>query len=239
MKTCYVFACGPSIKDQDLKKIKDNPCVTISNFFVHPEFQNMNVKYHIFGHLHHPITYEMGVAWFKECETCLNKKTKVLIHIKDKHIVTNNNLFVNNEVIYWDNDGQFPETIPNRMGHYETIAQIGLQMGYYVAKQESIDQVLVMGIDHSWVNHVGETKHFYDESQSVLSRMGYNEWFWFTGRGGVCNDSDLEREKIILNQMNNSYREYGELCEKRGVSVYNGTPNSLITGLKFFKNTVQ
>jgi hypothetical protein len=44
MKTCYVFACGPSIKTQDLSNLQDSPCVTISNFFVHPEFQNMNVN---------------------------------------------------------------------------------------------------------------------------------------------------------------------------------------------------
>jgi len=228
MKTCYVFACGPSIKDQDLKKIKDSPCVTISNFFVHPEFQNMNIKYHIFGNLHHPISYDMGVAWFKECEEKLNSSTKIMVHIDQKPLVEDNGLFKNNEVIFWSENGHFPETLPNNVDSYISVSQIGLQIGYLVAKEENINEVIIMGIDHSWVNHVNQSKHFYEESESVLVRMGYNEWF------NVYNKEQGEQmERQNLANLDNTYASYRNLFKNGGIDLYNGTPNSLITSLEF------
>jgi hypothetical protein len=228
MSTCFVLACGPSIKEQNLKKIGSNPCVTISNFFVHPDFELLDVRYHIFGNLHDPITNEMGVAWFKECEQKLKTSTKVMVHMEQKKLVESNNLFLKNEVIYWTENGVFPLSLPNQVDTYASISQIALQMGYFVAKNDNINEVIIMGIDHSWVNHVNQSKHFYEESESVLVRMGYNEWF------NVHNQNHGEEmERQNLNRLNNIYNFYGQKFKEYEIFLYNGTPNSLVTSLEF------
>ena len=224
MNTCYVMACGPSIKEQDISYLKGKPCVTISNFFVHPEFENLDIKYHIFGGLHAPITRDMGIAWFKEAEIKMKDGTKVMVHEDERDIVENNNLFEKQEVIYWEGGGSFPSTIPNKIDGYVSISQVALQVGIHVAQNMDLENVILMGIDHSWVNHVNTSKHFYDEDESVITRMGYNEWF------NVHNQQQgeaMERDNLV--KLSNEYDRYKVLSEPLGINVFNGTPNSMIT----------
>ena len=226
MKTCYVLACGPSIKEQDLTYLRNKPCITISNFFVHPEFINMDIKYHIFGRLHEPITTEMGIAWFTEAQNRMSSGQKVMVHSGDRGIVESNSLFTNQEVIYWSEGGVFPETIPERVDNYVSISQVALQVGIKVALDEEFDDVIILGIDHSWVNHVNVSKHFYEEDESVLTRLGYNEWF------NVHNKEQGEAmERTNLVRLSGAYDNYRNIANNLGVNVFNGTPNSLITSL--------
>jgi hypothetical protein len=78
------------------------------------------------------------------------------------------------------------------------------------------------------VNHVNQSKHFYEESESVLVRMGYNEWF------NVHNQNHGEEmERQNLNRLNNIYNFYGQKFKEYEIFLYNGTPNSLVTSLEF------
>lgn len=228
MNECYVLACGPSIKNQDLKQLKGKPCISISNFFVHKEFDNLNIKYHIFGSLHPPITYEMGVAWFKEAESKINKDTIIMVHKNDEGLINNNQLFQGHKVIFWSDNGSFPNTLLNYIDDYISVSQIALQVGVYYSLNNDIKNVIMLGIDHSWVNHINESRHFYEENESVLNRMGYNEWF-----NHIDDKKSEETEKNNLIKLSDLYMKYFDIAKTLGINVFNGTPNSLVTNLPF------
>ena len=43
----FLLGCGPSIKTQDLKPLANEICMSVSNFFVHPDFDLIQPAYHI------------------------------------------------------------------------------------------------------------------------------------------------------------------------------------------------
>lgn len=220
---CYVLACGPSIKDQDLKKIKNSPCITISNFFVHEEFENLNVECHIFAKLHNPITPQMGIAWFKEAELKFKKNQKVMVHYSDKDLVEENKIFKNQNVIYWKDGSDFGNNFPYEVGPYLSASQLALQYAIYL----NTKNIYLLGIDHSWSNHVNQSKHFYEENQSVLTRMGYNEWF-----NSYDNETAKQIELDNLDRLSSIYLYYDNICKEKQINLFNSTPGSMITCLK-------
>ncbi len=246
-KTCYLLACGPSIKNQDLTKIKDNPCVSISNFFVHDLFSKLNIKYHVFGARHNPITERMYLNWMLESSHKINPKTNILISDLDRKLFKENTIFTKHNVIFWSylsKNKKFLFSILHKLSFVKSfnkllswlavsklphlmipskgVAQIGLQICLHLALKEKINKIVILGIDHSWSKHVGTSKHFYEENQHSLVRDGYNEWF---------STPTQEEEEINLKAINDLYLRYYTIAEELGVTILNGTPASMITSL--------
>ena len=226
MNTYYILACGPSIKDQDITYLRDKHCITISNFFVHPEFENLNITYHLFPNLHHPITTPMGIAWFQEGEKKFKDGQKIMVHIGQKDMIEDNNLFEKQQVLYWDRGGTCPSTLPHQVDDYVSMSQVALQVGIYEAQRDNIKNIIIMGIDHSWINHIYESKHFYKEEENVMNKMGYTEWF-----GTSTPEEALRMEKNNLVGLSNLYEKYRNIALSLGIEIFNGTPNSTITTL--------
>lgn len=225
-KHCYVLASGPSIKNQDLSKLKGLPFVSFSNSFVHHLYSEFDVKYHLFPFLHNPITEEMGIKWFKESENIISKNTKILIHHTEKKIINQEALFSSFDLSYYDNTGLFPDDLPNKLSPFISLSQAAMQVAVHVCIENNLSSVVMLGIDHSWVNHPHESRHFYNENESVLNRMGYNEWY---------NTKDIESSRIMeyqnLIKLDSFYKKYYEASKKIGITIYNGTPGSMIKSL--------
>ena len=67
-KKCFILGCGPSIKDQDLSMLEVHLSLSVSNFFIHPDFKKIKPEFHAFAATHDPITDEQMVAWLKDAE---------------------------------------------------------------------------------------------------------------------------------------------------------------------------
>src|SRR3989344_3781875 len=100
-KKCFILATGPSIKKQNLKKLLGEPCISVSNFFVHPDFKTIAPVFHVFASSHRPITSEQMASWFTDAEKHFPEGQKVLVSITDKPIVENNHLFKKQKVFYY------------------------------------------------------------------------------------------------------------------------------------------
>ena len=78
-------------------------------------------------------------------------------------------------------------------------------------------KICLLGCDHDWILHLGETRHFYDEKYSVLSRMDYNEWF-----GGTEHQFESH-----LNLWR-GYKAIRDYSAKLGIKIYNLSPVSIL-----------
>jgi len=166
----------------------------------------------------------MYTVWFKEAEARFNSGMKVMIHHNDKHIVDDNDLFKKQEVVYFTAGGTFPNTFPDQVDNFLSISQIGLQYGIHTKPEN----VIMLGIDHSWVNHVGVSKHFYAEEECVLTRMGLSEWTNITSK-----EQGIAMEIRNLGNLSNIYSRYHDIAKGLGVNIFNGTPNSMVNSLPF------
>ena len=63
---CFILATGPSINSQSLRDLAGQTCISVSNFFVHPDCSAIRPRYHCVAPFHPPITEEAWQTWLAE-----------------------------------------------------------------------------------------------------------------------------------------------------------------------------
>lgn len=161
---CFILGAGSSIKKQDLKKLKGETVISVSNTFVHPDFPLFRPRYHvlpsIFGHTMYET--EQYVKWLKEME----EKTfdaEMFFHYGDKGHIDANGLFSGRTVHWveyaeWDGSFETPldlSKVPAVWSVSELAITVALFMGF--------EKIYLLGLDHDWFN--GPLVYFYDEKK--------------------------------------------------------------------------
>ena len=219
-KTCYILACGPSINEMDLSKLKGEDCISVSNFFVHPLYNEIQPKYHVFAQRHEPITEEQLVEWFKDFAAKTSFESKLIFSAKDfcsLEEVVNKGLI---ESYCYELTDELPEnfeqiTLEKPLPRIQTVVHIAM----YLAISLGYKEINLLGVDHDWILNFGRSNHFYNKSDNKLVSKGYNE---FEGQ------TDLEyqfKTHIVLWKIYKSIKKY---AIKKGVTINNLTVNSLL-----------
>ncbi|MBI5643010.1 MAG: hypothetical protein HY954_06015 [Deltaproteobacteria bacterium] len=161
---CFILGAGSSIKKQDLKKLKGETVISVSNTFVHPDYPLFRPRYHvlpsIFGHTMH--STDKFVKWLKEME----QKTfdaEMFFHYGDKGPIETHGLFRNRTVHWieycaWDGSPNTPldlSNVPTIWSVSELAITAALFMGF--------EKIYLLGMDHDWFN--GPLVYFYDEKK--------------------------------------------------------------------------
>lgn len=161
---CFILGAGSSIKKQDLKKLKGEAVISVSNTFVHPDFPLFRPRYHVlpsvFGHK----MYDTGefIKWLKEME----EKTfdaEMFFHYGDRGPIEKNGLFRDRTVHWveyarWDGSPDTPldlSNVPAVWSVSELAITIALFMGF--------EEIYLLGFDHDWFK--GPLVYFFDEKK--------------------------------------------------------------------------
>lgn len=217
-KRCFIIATGPSIKTQNLGQIQGEMCISVSNFFIHPDFNKIKPRYHLFAASHPPITNEQYTALLRDAEKHFPDGQSVLISVTDRHLVEDNGLFKSQKVYYYylggkdlakESDIDFSREIPL----IQTSAQTALYLGFYLGCKE----FYMLGCDHNWVLNIGKVEHFYEEKNNAMTQLGYNGW----------HSEDLGVEFASCANVWRIYRLIREYAKDRKISIYN-SPSSLL-----------
>ncbi|MDO8590884.1 MAG: hypothetical protein Q7R65_02800 [bacterium] len=215
----FILATGPSIKTQNLKILSGQLSISVSNFFVHPDFQIIKPEYHIFAPFHPPITEDQSVKLFADAERHFPEGQKVFVSTTDRYIVEKYGLLKTSNIYYYapghkeldPNDKlDFTKQIPG----IQTSPHIAMYLALFLGAKE----IILLGCDHDWILHLKETRHFYDEKESVLTQNNYNEW----------EGHDLEVELRSYLSLWQKYKKIKSYAAGRSVSIYNATPSSLL-----------
>lgn len=217
-RRAFVIATGPSIKNQDLKKLAGELCISVSNFFVHPDFPIIKPEYHLFAPTHMPLTPEQFSTWMKDAEAHFPEGQNVLISVTDKHIIDKYGLLKKQNVYYYfvkRKTLEASETIDfsKPLPAIQTSVHIGIYLGVYLG----VSEIYLLGCDHDWILHLGETRHFYDEKKSVLSQANYDEWA-----------PDLEPEFAAYVNLWKIYKLIRNYARSHNIRLVNCTPGSLL-----------
>lgn len=217
-KRAFILATGPSIKNQDLKKLAGEYCISVSNFFVHPDFKVIKPTYHLFVMSHSPITEEQWKVWMQDAEKKLPEGQNLLVGAADKIVLDKYSVFKKQNLFYYmfgrkpmgaSTGVDFTKRLPNT----QTSAQIALCLALYSGATE----IYLLGADHDWILHIGESHHFYDEKKSTLMQQGYKEW-----------TTPLEAQFESYLNLWKVYRGIKEYADAREIKIYNATPGSLL-----------
>jgi hypothetical protein len=218
-KTCFILACGPSINEMDLSRLNGKDCISVSNFFVHPIFNELKPKFHVFAPIHEPITDEQFINWLKDYELKSLFNQKVFCHIDFYSKIKNNKILTNKEVVFYgvnnSNINDFNNfSLTDDFPTYQTVVHLAI----YIAISLGYKEINLLGVDHSWLFNFGKTVHFYSEEQSALFTSNYNEH----------ELTDLEDQFKNHQRLWYIYKLIKNYCSNNNIKIFNCTPNSFL-----------
>ncbi len=218
-KTCYILACGPSINEMDLSILKGKDCISVSNFFVHPLYNEIQPKYHVFAPTHEPITEQQYNSWITDYSSKTNFKTKLILNAFDREITDKVAFKEDIKRYYYELTDKMPEfyndiQLDQPLPRIQTVVHIAI----YAAFSLGYKEIRLLGVDHNWLLTHGKSSHFYKENESELTNKGYVEY---------NEDVDWELQlqcNLNLWKVYKSIKKY----TKTNIRIINNTENSLL-----------
>ena len=96
---CFILATGPSIKKQDLKLLRGETCIALSNFFVHQDYKFIEPSYHCVAGYHEPIPKTGWTEWLYEMESTTGNAS-MFFSLADRENIERQGLYSKREIHY-------------------------------------------------------------------------------------------------------------------------------------------
>jgi hypothetical protein len=216
---CFILATGPSIKKQDLKVLKDENCIAVSNFFVHRDYSTIKPKYYCIAPYHSPITEEAWQNFMAELDRGTEDE-KLFFGLSDRIRNLKNCHFADRDVFFlnfggsWDNTIHLEIDISHKIPGPQSVTIMALYIAIYMGFKE----IYLLGCDHDWILHYGKSVHFYNENNHALVNCGYNEFEGY----------DLEIELECNLNLWRQYKYLKKIAENKRLKIYNATQGGLL-----------
>lgn len=214
-KVGFLLATGPSIKYQNLKKLKNFDCFSISSFFFHKDVKIIKPKFHFFAPYHKPIFINDWIKWIKLADNSLPKETKIVLSINDKNRIAKFNLLKNREIIYLyfssfikiKNTIDITKPLPPLYTGPLMALPFMIYMGYKT--------IYLVGCDSDNLKNYGKKiQNFYSQKLEV-KRGSDKPW-----KLGIIKE--IENNLRVFNEFNN----YKIFCERNNIKIINLSKNS-------------
>jgi hypothetical protein len=216
---CFVLATGPSIQRQDLSALAGEHLIAVSNFFVHPLFAKLAPRYYCVAPFHPPLTETAYHNWLAEmgsAQSALPECT-AFFDLADLGRVRAAGTFRDERVRFVATSPHARPARPRLTGLLRSPQSITL-LALQVAIDLGFAEVQLLGCDHDWILHLGESRHFYAESEHAANRAGYDEWFG-ANVGAYCAD---------YVRLWDQYLWIRGVAETAGVRILNATDGGLL-----------
>jgi len=161
---CFILGAGSSIKKQNLKRLRGEIVISVSNAFVHHDFPMFRPKYHVLPPLlqSHGRLYPQDelIGWLKEMEQ-QTFDAEMVFHIGDQDMIRSHGLFKNRKIHWvdyfeWD-EVRRPEIDLSKVLKIWSVSELAITVAVYMG----FDKIYLLGFDHDWFN--GPYAYFYDE----------------------------------------------------------------------------
>ena len=214
-KEGFLLATGPSIKNQNLKKLKNFDCFSVSSFFLHKDIKKIKPKFHFFAPYHKPLKINDWIKWIKNADKLLPKDTKIVLSIKDKDRIKKFRLLKNREKFYLyfssfvkiKNRIDITKPLPSLQTVPLMVLPFMIYMGY--------SKIYLVGCDSNNLKNYGnKIENFYNQSLEVKKGANYPWKF------GIIKE--LENNLNLFNQ----FKNYKKLSNKLNIKIINLSKNS-------------
>lgn len=199
---CFILAAGSSIGQQDLKKLAGEYVISVSNTFVHPDYELIKPQYHVLPHLlrgHGRLRpAESFVEWLRQMESKTGN-AEMFMHIGDKGLVDQHALFKGrvihwNEYVPWDGKCQSGidlASIPSIWSVSEYAISVALYLGF--------DEIYLLGFDHDWFN--GLFVYFYDHNTEHAMKPDADALAYVDSEFQMRRHADILKKYKCLREM--------------------------------------
>jgi len=223
-RRAFVIGTGPSLETQDLGPLRNEITFCLSGFWKHPIVEDWQPTYYCFSD---PLTFD-GSEVMKEFLGRVTAKvpdTTFFVPLAAREVVTAQDLLPAGQTFYFADYGDlgkmdvseidFTTFIPGVMN----VAQLCIMLAIYTGASP----IYLLGLDHDWLAHTGETKHFYTghaglekhpEVRPILADWGYKFLMECQLTGWYAYESLLR------------------LSERKGIEIVNATAGGFLDVFK-------
>jgi hypothetical protein len=213
---CFILATGPSIKEQDLAGLKDEICIAVSNFYLHPDFETIQPAYYCLAPWHPPHDPQNYVQLVDQV---LARSVKANLYLglsdfektQDRDQPQISRLRYLNLCQSADTMVGAPLDLTAHLMAPQSVTIMALQVAVYMGFKE----IYLLGVDHNAIlNTAGQyaNTHFYAESKALLKTdIGYFK-------------DELASYLTLWGQ----YECLNAIAQAQGTQIFNATPGSLL-----------
>lgn len=229
---CFILGSAPSIREVDLKPLRNEIVIALNNFYVHEDFSEIvsgnAPKYYMVAPIHPPQTEDEWKAWLQDMEIHIPKNVIMLFGLNAyryniRYIVEKYNLFRKHK-IYWYYGGiEVSKDYVFKKNHIDfckpiwaasTVSTYALLIAEYMG----FSQCYLLGIDHNYICIDKEENYrFYRHSihqQNEHKRMGLKKSDELFGTAKVFLEKELIAENCKIKIFNCSSQSLLNMFEK-------------------------
>ncbi|MDV4179934.1 hypothetical protein R1521_15640 [Rhizobium brockwellii] len=148
---CFILGNGPSVKGLDLSRLQGENVITVSNGYLHSDFDKFQSRYHCVPQITYGLmTSEDVVRWFDEMHSHLGA-AELFLSSTEAELVRKHNLFSGRTVRYLVLGESFDERpsveivdISQPVPRVDSVPVMALMIAMYLGFKE----IILLGVDH-------------------------------------------------------------------------------------------
>ncbi|MGG7073551.1 hypothetical protein U5B43_04735 [Campylobacter sp. 9BO] len=220
-KRCFVLGNAPTIKDIDIKLLKDEYVFVMSTFYNHPDYAELKKSIFSSVHLTGSKIYEENLKWMKAISDNTKTTNIFFFDIQQKKMIEENNLFCNKR-IYYIATGDFGRS-------YDISVPTA---GYPTNIIQSLEIALYLGFSEIYLHSV---------NLNTICNNGRYDYF-FERDKMPYKDPEVHDNGLVENFFMNFKSTYGAMkgiyeilqyAKKNGVKICYTNKESLLKFLEF------
>lgn len=214
-RTIFILATGPSIRQQELARLKGEFVLSCSNAYLHPAIQEIIPRFHFFAPYHPPLIEANWLAWLQQARNALPPGTVFVLGFRDRDRVERSGALADRKVIYLYLS---PRAGPRGDCFGPVMAPQSVPlMALPFALHAKPRRIILLGCDHTALRNYGGTiTHFYPAQADMrLHAASGKTW------------SGIEPELRANLNLFAQYRAYADWLRRHpGTVVENGSPDT-------------
>lgn len=220
---CFILACGPSIKHQNIRLLKHETCIAVNNFFVHNDYAYIQPAYHCLADVTNwhtrTVDEQSALKWFRVLGDHL-KQTALFASIGDRMFLERYDLLRHKTLYYlhlggnWNNFIDTGIDLTRVLPGVRSVSVLALELAIYMGFQ----QIYLLGCDHDWIEHHATRQHFYAQNEDVKDEYSRT----------TSEFQSLEELFQYYVHLWHEYQCLREYAEKRNVQIYNATAGGIL-----------
>jgi hypothetical protein len=161
-KRCFVIGSGPSLQKQDLSYLKGEIIFSMNSFWKHPILNTWQPTYYCFAD---PIFFNRPdpmKLFFQDLKRQV-RTSDFFVPLSSKRIIDQMNFLPSDKTFFVRNEGEPSEStlkldLTKTLPIVSSVSQLAIMIAVYMG----CSPIYLMGLDHDWLSHRGQDKHFYD-----------------------------------------------------------------------------
>ncbi|MBB2685498.1 UNVERIFIED_ORG: hypothetical protein GGD47_003094 [Rhizobium etli] len=219
---CFILGNGPSAKGLDLSRLQGENVITVSNGYLHSDFDKFQSLYHCVPQITYGLmTAEDVIRWFNEMHSHLGGQV-LFLSSTEAELVRKNNLFAGRTVRYLVLGESFDERtseeivdISQPVPRVESVPVMALMIAMYLGFKE----IVLLGVDHD--RFLSST---YQYAFDLKVQKGKD--FTVNADGTLTRGRHDEFQQLA--RLWRQYRAISKIAEANDIRVFNSTPGGAL-----------